>query len=157
MRWTLPFLAVVFLFGSASATQDKEEQEGALLKAIVLGIDHLKPYLLVVATKDPESVKALKKKRPDLAGLLEDVEKTVANLRPRMEKLIDKLGSATLAERTKAKDEILKLGPVARPFLEKLLDDDDAELRARAKELLGQVEGKLVEAARVPGKELLQL
>ncbi len=61
-------------------------------------------------------------------------------LRARVARLVDAMGSDDPAERDRAYDELVEIGEAAVPQLEEASKSDDAEIRARARKLLGMKE-----------------
>jgi hypothetical protein len=55
------------------------------------------------------------------------------------EHLVQQLGSEDFAQREAAAKALMKLGPAARPALEKAKQSDDAEVRKRARDILGRM------------------
>src|SRR5262245_49763717 len=65
----------------------------------------------------------------------------------KIEKLVERLGSADFKEREAADAELRKIGEPAVPALKKALDDADAERAERARTILGAI-GKKPEAKK---------
>src|SRR5436190_189672 len=61
---------------------------------------------------------------------------------PTAEQLIEKLRSSSAEEREAAMSSLRKLGPFARPLLEKAAQDKDADLALRAKDILASLAGQ---------------
>jgi len=58
-------------------------------------------------------------------------------LRARIAKLVDAMGGDDPAERDRAYDELVEIGEAAVPQIEEAATSEDAEIRARARKLLG--------------------
>lgn len=154
----LPLLALLLLSAAPQAGKEAEARFRARLRTLLQ-----RALFDASAERREGAVGELCELRGDAASLLvrvldEDLRAgQAAGRRERVARLVEDLDADDITQRDAATIQLIQLGAAARPALEKALRSSSAEVRERAREILGLSEGRGLSEAELRRRELSML